>query len=112
MASEAKFHVGRIVDNQSAFEGKILLVGGRTTNFPKSIWQHPRVVVWQSTHNSPERRRSIPKDVKTIVLLRFLDHKLRRRIASLVGDDVHIVPKIMNSGEATRFVLEKLGIEP
>jgi hypothetical protein len=54
--------------------GVILVVGGRTSNFPNEYREHPRLVFWDSTEN--HRIDQVPANTKAIVFTKFVDHSL------------------------------------
>lgn len=54
---------------------KILVVGGRTTNLQRQAREHPRVIVWESTHLQGRREPpTLPSNVSVVMLSRFCSH--------------------------------------
>lgn len=59
---------------------RILIVGGRTTNFPDELRQDGRLVFWDSTDPDSGRPKPVPGDVGVALLTRFTGHSNSTRI--------------------------------
>lgn len=79
-------------------DGKVLIVGGRDSNYPKWVRRHPRIVIWYNTDPST-MRRTIPQAVEAILLTRFVKHKQVRRIIKIMPEGVRIVRIPINTGK-------------
>jgi len=89
----------------------VLIVGGRTTNFPASFREHPRIVIWESTEN-PERYE-IPENTRVIIPLRFIGHAVFKRLQDYVRQKQALLwPGLANTGELKALLSLALDITP
>lgn len=87
---------------------RILIVGGRTTNFPESLRRLDQLIFWNSTDPETERKSKIPEGVKLIIITRFVSHTLLTRIRGLASEGVRILHH--QSTGRIKEVLRSLGI--
>ena len=71
--------------------GKVLVVGGRASNFPESLRHHPRILWWDTQHFSYARMRELPFAVRWVVFTRWVDHGIKNRIRSLTPSGVQLL---------------------
>lgn len=88
---------------------KILIVGGRVSNFPQEIRFHPQLIFWHSTDPDILRKEKIPEAVRLILFTRFVAHKLSNRIRSITPEGVKIVSHVQTTG-VIKNILKSLGI--
>lgn len=82
--------------------GKVLVVGGRASNFPESLRDHPRIVWWEPAHFS--RMRELPHAVRWVVLTRWIDHKTKWRVKSIAPPGVQILDWAVSVKEITNLL--------
>lgn len=59
---------------------KILILGGRTTNFPAHLREDTRLVFWDSTDPDTRRPKPVPEHVGLALMTRFNHHTLTERV--------------------------------
>lgn len=92
-------------------DDKILIVGGRSTNFPDRLRAHPQLIFWDSTDPVTARQLKIPVGVRVIITTRFVDHALIARIQSLAESaGVERYPGTLGTGEIKTLLGRALGI--
>jgi hypothetical protein len=90
--------------------GKVLIIGGRDTNFPDWVLNHSQVVIWFNTKPAKIKKDSVPASIEVVILTRFVSHKLVGRIKKSVPAGVRLIPIPKGTGEI-RVILEALGIQ-
>lgn len=90
-------------------QGKVLILGGRSSNFPNWVKSHPRVVIWFNTNPSTWKKDTIPAGVELIILTRFVDHKLKDRVSKNKPASVRMITTPISTGKI-KSVLETLGV--
>lgn len=68
---------------------RILIVGGRTTNFPNPLRNRKEFEFWQSTDRSWQNAGTVPMDIGTVLFTRFVGHSQIGRI-SLMAEKMNI----------------------
>ncbi len=87
--------------------GKLLIIGGRATNFTENLREHPRFIFWDSVDPDTRHKTKIPSDVVVIIFARFIKHKIYRRIKKIVPSDVLVLQFPLQTGQI-REVLGQL----
>ena len=88
---------------------RILIVGGRSTNFPIELRSNPRLTFWDSIDPKTYRHSKIPAGVRVIILTRFIKHKLVRRLDAILPPHVMLVKYWQGTGRI-KDILEAAGI--
>lgn len=84
--------------------GQLLVVGGKDSNFTVEQRGHDRVVYWDSTDPSIERR-VLPRAAQAVVFTRFIGHKLQQRIKNAaVRQRAFVYPLTMNTGQIRELI--------
>jgi len=106
-----------------AADWKVLIVGGRDSNFSPEIRNDKRLVFWDSTDPETFRRNQIPVRVKVVILTRFITHRIYTNLKENIPLGVHFLDcskfgtglirkaiqslqRIMDSERRVRAVLE------
>src|SRR5438477_9081297 len=84
--------------------GKVLIVGGRSTNFPRRYRENPRFIFWESTQASTLRRAKIPTGVTHIIISRFVPHKLIFRLMKVLPPETRLINVIEGTGRINEFL--------
>ncbi len=84
--------------------GKVLVVGGRSTNFPRQFYQNSRFIFWESTQPSTLRRKRIPMGVTHVVISRFISHKVILHLKKIMPTGVRFVNAIDGTGRISEFL--------
>lgn len=84
--------------------GKVLVVGGRSTNFPGRFYQNPRFVFWGSTQPCVLRRRKIPAGVTHVIITRFVSHKLILHLRKIMPPGVRFVNRVDGTCAISQFL--------
>jgi len=88
-------------------EGKILIVGSKSSNFGREWLNNPRLIFWHSTDPKSSNPSNIPKGVEYIIFTRFVDHSLQQRIQALAkGGNAVVFRFAQNTGEIKRLIEE------
>lgn len=91
---------------------KVLIIGGKTTNFPESLRDNPRLVFWDSIDPHTRVHKKIPEGVRIILTTRFISHKLVWRVRKLLPEGVIFVTKPQGTGMIRKlFEEERIGSE-
>lgn len=83
-----------------AHGGRIVVVGGRPSNFSPKHLTDPRVVFWHSTDPRTKRVRELPANARAVLFTQFVDHATDhaiRRQAHARG--VYTPPGILTTGD-------------
>lgn len=59
--------------------GQVLIVGAKASNFDDEIRNHPRVVIWDSQHES-WTNKDLPQNVQAVFITRFIGHTMFGKI--------------------------------
>ncbi len=84
--------------------GKVLVVGGRSTNFPSRFRENPRFIFWDSTQPNTLRRAKIPAHVTHVITARFIPHKLTFHLRKIMPLGVRLVNSIEGTGRINEFL--------
>ena len=84
---------------QISANGKVLILGGRSSNFPEWVKNHPRVVIWFNTDPAAWRKDSIPERVEVIIHTRFIAHKMIERVKKNLPEGVRLISTSINTGK-------------
>jgi len=87
---------------------KVLVVGGRASNFPNKVRENSRVIWWDSYDNQWHRTNSLPPGVRYVLLTRFLRHTDKNKVKSMCGPGVKLMDG-KGTGQLTKVLqfLEK-----
>lgn len=88
---------------------KILIVGGRSTNFDKEFRDQDRLIFWDGADRlTPSRIIKIPEGVGFILITRFISHSLLARIKKIKPDDVALLDCATGTGVIKEIVDPKV----
>ena len=88
---------------------KILIVGGRSTNFDKEFRDQDRLIFWDGADRlTPSRIIKIPEGVGFILITRFISHSLLARIKKIKPDDVVLLDCAAGTGVIKEIVDPKV----
>jgi hypothetical protein len=85
-------------------DSKLLIVGGKPSNFPDEIRRNPRLIFWDSIDPETVRRQKIPAGVTAIVCTRFVDHAIVERINAIVPKGVKVIKGVRGTGQIRRAI--------
>jgi len=88
---------------------RILVVGGRNSNFPKELRKCVRLIFWDSLDKTSKTKEVIPAGVKVVLCLRYIKHPLYDKIKVMCErQEVLMLPELYNTGQANRKLKELL----
>jgi hypothetical protein len=87
----------------------VLILGGRSSNFPEWVRKHSRVVIWFNTDPAAWRKDTIPERVEVIIHTRFIAHKMSERVKKNLPEGVRYISASVNTGNI-KNVLAAFGI--
>lgn len=91
--------------------GVIVVIGGRTTNFPQEYREHPQLVFWDSTEQY--RPNDLPANTKAIVFTRFVDHALSTPLYKIARErGIVFTPPEHGTGKVKETIDHFLGVSP
>lgn len=94
---------------QPLSHGNILLVGVKASNLSDEIRNHPRVVIWDSQHES-WTHKDIPSNVRVVFTTRFLGHTPFAKIRNEAVKRHLTIFNPEGTGQITRQVKELLSM--
>lgn len=87
-----------------AHGGRIVVVGGRTTNFPDYMRDDPRLVFFDST-DPRTQTRELPSNARAVVMTQFVGHNVYWRFAEQAkARGIVFVPGTRTTGELRRML--------
>ena len=92
---------------------KVLVVGGRASNFPQSFLRDERVEIWMSAEKSRWRDKPLPPAVGEVIFTSFISHGITDRLfgeATERGILCH--RQLLGTGEVRRLVRRFLEAHP
>lgn len=82
--------------------GTILVIGGRSTNFPPELRNRPQFVFWDSTESN--LRADVPHNCRGILFTRFIPHAVYNRVMKTARERRLTVFPVLNTGEIKRML--------
>jgi hypothetical protein len=91
-------------------DDKVLVVGLKASNFTRGIRKHPKLIFWDATDNTIDRKTTIPLRVKCVVMyIRLVSHNIGNRIKSMLPEGVLFLNHFTGPGQVKDY-LKSLGI--
>lgn len=91
--------------------GKILIVGGGTSELPNNITNHPQILIWDDTKQGIEQKE-VPSNVKIIMYNRWISHTNRWRLDSAAKSLRAIKFPMLKTREIKELLSEFIQAEP
>lgn len=82
---------------------KALVVGGKASNFPTALMQHPQLILWES---GKPYTRDVPQAARIVLFTKWLGHHDHQRINREARTDADRIvwPELLGTGEIRRLL--------